>query len=66
MSKLFHIYEDDLVELERILPDILANTSFEIHFTARQRTQARRVKDILSNIRWDYGPHENVEIVPAE
>lgn len=64
-SKLFHVYEDDLAELERILPDILSNPSLEIHFAARQRTQVRRVKDILSNIRWDYGPHENIEEIPA-
>lgn len=59
--RLFQIYEDDLAELERILPDI--ESHLMLHLDARQRTQLRRVKDILSNVRWNYGPHDNVEIV---
>ncbi len=25
----------------------------------------RQVQQIVSNVRWDYGPHTNIEIIPA-
>lgn len=68
-TKSFHICEPDLAELERILPQIqdalfpqLANKAI----AGRLRVQLRRVKDILSNVRWDYGPPLEVHIVPAD
>lgn len=58
MSKLFQIYEEDLQELERVLPDLTERLA--AHLTARQRTQIHRVQTILSNVRWNYGPPREV------
>ncbi len=63
MAKLFQIYEEDLEELERVIPDLAISLS--PHLGPRQRTQLRNLKEILSNIRWDYGPHTDVTIIPA-
>jgi Tfp pilus assembly ATPase PilU len=61
MSSLFQIYEDDLVDLERILPSLAdAMTS---SLTPRLKTQLRRVQKILSDVRWNYGPPSHVETV---
>lgn len=60
MSKLFRIYEEDLAELEKLLPvafDELAMTQP----SPRARTMFRRIKEIISNVRWNYGPPEQVE-----
>lgn len=65
MSRLFQIHEDDLAELEQTLPRIAQKLETE-HMANATRSQLRRVKDILSNVRWDYGPPTDVEIVPAE
>jgi hypothetical protein len=64
MSRLFQVYEDDLAELERIVPDF--SSSMMAQLTPRMRTQLRRCKEILSNIRWNYGPHTEVEVIPAD
>jgi hypothetical protein len=68
MPKLFQINEEDLATLEHTLPQLqdalfpeLANPLV----APRLRVQLRRVKDILSNVRWNYGPPMNVEIIPA-
>lgn len=61
--KLHQIYEDDLADLERTLPQ-LADALFD-RLTPKLRTQIRRVQSILSNVRWDYGPPENVTVIPA-
>lgn len=58
MNQFFQISEEDLSDLERIIPDIINRI---VYTDPRMRTQARRVKDILSNVRWEYGPHECVE-----
>ena len=63
MSKLFRIEEADLCELEAIIPqlaDVLAPQS-----NNRIRVQLRRCKAVLSNVRWGYGPAEQVRIIPA-
>lgn len=68
MSKLHQITEEDLQTLERSLPelqaaliDVLAGPD-----APRLRTHLRSVKTILSNVRWDYGPPEQVERVEGE
>lgn len=60
-SKLFQIYESDLSELERSLPDI--SDALMAHLHPRQRVQFRRAKEILSNVRWNYGPATEVEVI---
>ena len=64
MSKLFQIEESDLAELESTLPK-LVDRMFD-RMDGRTRTQARRVQKILSNVRWGYGPPQNVTIIPID
>jgi hypothetical protein len=60
---MFQITEDDLAELERLLPEVADAVSFgtEPGASPRIRTQLNRVKTILSNVRWNYGPPSEVE-----
>lgn len=60
--RLFQITEDDLAELERILPQITDVISDRL--SGRLRTQIRRVQTIMSNVRWNYGPPTDVTIIP--
>lgn len=62
LSVNYRINEQDLGELERILPALSEATMSEL--TPRLRTQLRRAKQILSDVRWHYGPAENVEVLP--
>ena len=62
MSRLFQIYEDDLEALENALPDL--HEAMADKTTPRLRVKLERVKQILSNVRWNYGPHREVEIDP--
>lgn len=69
--RLFQITEDDLAELERLLPDFHeAFGSQQLGPNApganRLRVKVRRVKDIISNVRWNYAPHSDVQEIPAE
>ena len=68
MSRTFQISEDDLSELERIIPDLCGDmmplfTNREL--APRLRTQLRRVQSILSDVRWRYCPPEEVQIIDA-
>ncbi len=66
--KLHQIAEDDLAELERIMPQLQydLNEAMTTPAAPRIRKQLRQVKDILSNVRWGYGPFTEVEIIPAD
>jgi hypothetical protein len=64
MSKLFQIYEEDLTELERALPEFSDRLMGLLD--NRLRTQLRRVQTILSNVRWNYGPPSHVEKIAAD
>ena len=61
MSKLFQVYEDDLAELEQVLPQLGEALSFSRPPTPKLRTQLRRVQKIISDVRWNYGPPLEVE-----
>jgi hypothetical protein len=68
MSRQFQISEDDLAELERMIPDLCGDmmplfTNREL--APRLRTQLRRIQSILSDVRWRYGPPEAVEVIDA-
>lgn len=75
MSRLFQIHEQDLADLEALLPPVMnaaifasanAQADEESKETSRGlRTTYRRVQTILTNVRWDYGPPEQVGIVSA-
>lgn len=71
--KLFQVNEDDLAELERVLPQWADFLSVARHpvgdgmlLDNRMRTQIQRVQIILRDIRWNYGPPDVVKIIPAE
>lgn len=64
--KLFDITEDDLAELEHTLPELCDAVAMRPEATAQQRTQIRRVQRILTNVRWRYGPPEQVERIEVE
>jgi hypothetical protein len=64
MSKLFQIYDSDLEALEQLLPE-LHSAAGELLNEPSVRIKFRRVKDILSNVRWNYGPHEEVRVDPT-
>jgi len=64
MSKLFQIREDDLSELERLLPqfaDVMIAS-----LDNRLRLQFRRAQSIMSSVRWNYGPPCDVEVSQVE
>ena len=65
MPRLFQIHEENLAELERLVPE-LGEALNAAHITPCQRTQLRRCKMILSNIRWNYGPPTEFERIATE
>lgn len=64
MPKMFKIHEDDLAELERAVPALAE--ALVPHLNPALKVKVRRVKTILSNVRWDYGPPDEVEAAPAD
>lgn len=63
MSKLFQITEEDLAMLEADLPAILLR-----HWAClypADRPAFRRVQQIITNVRWNYGPPGEVGVIPA-
>lgn len=64
MAKLFQIYEEDLAELEKIIPQLAE--SLMPSLDNKKRVQLRRCQSILSSVRWNYGPPSEVEIIPAD
>lgn len=61
-ARLFQIKEDDLADLERILPDLIGGPPGALDNA--YRTKIRRVQKIVQDIRWNYGPHVLMEKVP--
>lgn len=59
------IVEDDLADLEKILPQWF-DRLYREEMTNQERTQMRRVQKILSDIRWNYGPPSDITIIPAD
>lgn len=58
-NALFQIYENDLIELEQSLP-VLSWAIGPLN-DRRLKTHLRRLKRIVSDVRWSYGPHDDVE-----
>lgn len=58
-ERLHQITESDLADLERLLPDICWAVIDKLDPSLR--TKFRRAQTILSNVRWRYGPPENVQ-----
>jgi phage-related protein len=63
VSKLYQIHEEDLAELERVMPELADLLTFSTDMDARTRVQLRKVQKILSDVRWNYGPQTDVEEV---
>lgn len=59
MLQVFRNHEEDLAELERVLPRF--SESIDLRFTTRLRMQLRRVKSILSHVRSNDGPAIEVD-----
>jgi hypothetical protein len=60
--KLFRIYESDLQKLETALPKLMDAAGLALNRPDVQ-VMFEEVKDILSNVRWDYGPPSEVHHV---
>jgi len=65
MSRLFQITEDDLADLERIVPD-LADALATPSLDNAMRVRIRRIQKVLSDVRWNYGPPAEVDVVPVD
>lgn len=66
--RLFQINEDDLAALEHILPQLALDLTNALMTPAapRIRKQLRQVQEILTNVRWNYGPPTEVEKIDAD
>lgn len=64
MAKMFQIYEDDLAILEREVP-CLADALLPQMDNAL-RVKIRALQRVIMNVRWDYGPPEQVERVELD
>lgn len=62
---LLQIYEDDLQRLEYAMPRIVESLGAAINRPDLQ-VLVEECKSILSNVRWNYGPHSNVAKVGGE
>lgn len=62
--KLFQINENDLGELERILPQL--SEALMPTMNNRLRRQLRQCQTVLSNVRWGYGPPTDVSVIPVD
>lgn len=65
-TKLYQISEPDLAELERILPELLDKAVCVPDCPPRYLVKFRRVHQIMMNVRWDYGPPTNVQIISCD
>jgi hypothetical protein len=59
--KLFQINEDDLRELEDSLPFLI--DELDHHLLPSHKVRARRLQQVLSRVRWKYGPSQESHIV---
>ena len=64
MTRLFQIYEDDLQKLEHTLPRIAEHCGEAMN---RPEVQVlfQELKEIVSNVRWNYGPPTEVQRIDA-
>lgn len=67
-TKSYTVTESDLVDLEKILPDVfwgMLPLMVNEEFARRLRVKWRRVQSIVSDIRWGNGPPSEVGIISA-
>ena len=63
MSKLYQISEEELVDIERLMPEI---TSLLNATDPALRTKIRRIKTILSDVRWEHQPWQDITVIPSD
>lgn len=61
----FPISPDDLTELERLCSDVLDSWIFAVGTNPKNRLTYNRIKGILSDVRFRYGPPTYIETIPA-
>lgn len=64
MPRLMQIREEDLATLESTLPQFVE--ALYPRMDNRLRAQIRRVQKVLTDVRWNYGPPAEVEVIPSE
>lgn len=62
--KLYQITEDDLADLEKLVPQLADVLMDRLDNTLR--VKIRRLQKILSDVRWNYGPPTDVQIIDEE
>lgn len=62
VTRMFQISEDDLRKMESGLPRIMVIAGEALN-NAGVQALFGEMKDIISNVRWDYGPPQEVRIV---
>lgn len=65
-TPMYQISQTDLEDLERIIPQWCWRYMMKNLDSPEGRTQFRRVQQILSDVRWHYGPWTGVEIIPCD
>lgn len=63
--RLFQVNDDDLCELEKILPQLCDFATMRPDALPVHKKQTRVLQRILRDIRWNYGPPDEVEIIDA-
>lgn len=63
--KLFQIYEPDLQKLEAALPRIMDAVGVRVSEPALM-VLFEEVKGVLSDVRWNYGPPSEVQVIRTE
>lgn len=62
--RLHQINDDDLKTLEECVPQLTERLAERT--TNADRAMIRRVKEVLSNVRWNYQPHREHQIMTDE
>lgn len=63
MTRMFQVYETDLQKLEHALPRVFDALPPAAKNDAAFQVLFEECKDVIGNIRWNYGPHTNVAVV---
>jgi hypothetical protein len=64
--KMHQIYADDLQKLEHALPQVFDALSPDLKNDARLQVLLEECKEVLSSVRWNYGPHSDVQRLNGE
>jgi hypothetical protein len=65
MTRMFQVYENDLQKLEHALPLLHDALGLGLNRPDVQ-VLIEEVKEIISNVRWNYGPHTLVATVRGD